>query len=521
MKILALLVGCSATALAFAGDYNFYNIGNLGTGANPNQSFSVPRFADTTGAIYGQSTKYVGGVSLGLQGYKWTSASGINALGHLGTATNGYTTSRPGGMLDSSTLCGDASLFENGSDKGLRATYWSNGTATHLGTLSTSTTGFGFSTISFGSTNRIYGTYRTYSGNTETGMNTYVWTPGGGMKGLNPLSFNLNGGGVSKPVAATTQGRLYGTYTSYTNTGGTGGTFSYVHTDADGVKDLGNLGTDSQGRGETTVKGIRNGLAFGTARSYVGGLNRGNRAFVEQAGGGITALATLGAASNGNAAGEASFLGSDGYIYGFSTIYQSGFSRGSRAARWSPSGAVESLGSLGTTTSGSGNSKALFMDSLGRVIGTSSKIVNSTSYGNHAFVWTSSGGMIDLGHIAPSATGSSNSIPMAADGLGNIYGMVDVYSGASFTGQVPFVWKPDTGMQSLQSAIGSTLPEGMTLLNITGVSSGFIMGEATMSNGMRVSYAIKPFGVAAVPEPGTMLALSAGVAALLRKRRKN
>jgi probable HAF family extracellular repeat protein len=520
MKILALLVGCSASAIAFASDYNFYNIGNLGTGATPEISFSVPRFADTTGAVYGQSTRYVGGVNLGIQGYKWTSSTGINALGHLGTATNGYTTSRPGGMLDSSTLCGDASLFQGGDDKGLRATYWQNGTATHLGTLSTSLTGKGYSSISFGSTSRIYGTYRTYSGNSETGTNTFIWTPGGGMKSVNPLSLGASGGGISKPITATPSGRLYGTYSKYTSTGGPAGTFSYVHTDQGGVRDLGNLGTDSQGRGETHVKGTRNGLAFGSARSYAAGANRGYRAFVETAGGTISSLNTLGMASNGLAAAEATFLGGDGYIYGFSTLYQSGFSRGSRAVRWSQSGVIENLGSLGTTATGSGVSKATFMDPLGRVIGTSAKIVGASSFGNHAFVWSPSEGMIDLGHIAPSTAGVSNANPLAADGLGNVFGMVDTYNGASFLGQVPFMWHKTTGMKKLQDVIGANIPNGITLVSITGVSSGYILGEAIAGDGSRISYAIKPFGVAAVPEPGTILALAAGVGLLARKRRK-
>jgi probable HAF family extracellular repeat protein len=225
-------------------------------------------------------------------------------------------------------------------------------------------------------------------------------------------------------------------------------------------------------------------------------------------------------ASNGLAAAEATFLGGDGYIYGFSTLYQSGFSRGSRAVRWSQSGVIENLGSLGTTATGSGVSKATFMDPLGRVIGTSAKIVGASSFGNHAFVWSPSEGMIDLGHIAPSTAGVSNANPLAADGLGNVFGMVDTYNGASFLGQVPFMWHKTTGMKKLQDVIGANIPNGITLVSITGVSSGYILGEAIAGDGSRISYAIKPFGVAAVPEPGTILALAAGVGLLARKRRK-
>jgi len=134
----------------------------------------------------------------------------------------------------------------------------------------------------------------------------------------------------------------------------------------------------------------------------------------------------------------------------------------SLAVIWSSTNSIQSLGTL----PGGTQSSAFAINNLGQVTGTSSV---DSGLANHAFLWTSSTGMLDL---QPAGLGSSWGF--GVNSLGHVTGMF-IGSNAHANPRA-FYWTGQTGMQDLAVLPGwdTSAGEGINNLDeIAGSLQGF------------------------------------------------
>jgi probable HAF family extracellular repeat protein len=136
---------------------------------------------------------------------------------------------------------------------------------------------------------------------------------------------------------------------------------------------------------------------------------------------------------------------------------------GGRAFLWTSGGGMQDLGDL---PGGDDSSSADAINNAGQVVGSS-----GTATGNRAFLWTAGGGMQDLGDLPGGADFSS------ALGI-NASGQVVGSSGAA-TGQPAFLWTSGGGMQDL-----GDLPGGANNGYALGVNDlGQVVGTSGVAGG--------------------------------------
>src|SRR5258708_8678539 len=104
---------------------------------------------------------------------------------------------------------------------------------------------------------------------------------------------------------------------------------------------------------------------------------------------------------------------------------------------WTSSGGMQDLGNLG----GDGNSEALGINDNGQVVGYS-----FTPSNEHAFVWTQTGGMQDLGTL-----GGSISVATGINATGNVVG----YSLGRTPENPAFAWSPPPALKTLPNLAGN------------------------------------------------------------------
>ena len=160
---------------------------------------------------------------------------------------------------------------------------------------------------------------------------------------------------------------------------------------------LGNLGTAASGIGFSSASALNGaGQVAGFSSYYVGGTPLGSRAFL-WSNGTMTNLGSLGTAASGNGFSSASALNGAGQVAGWSSYYVGGSNRGERAFLWS-NGTMTNLGSLGGSFS-----VASALNDSGQVVGYSNVAGNTAQ---HAFLYNA-GTMFDLHAFLPRGWTSS------------------------------------------------------------------------------------------------------------------
>jgi probable HAF family extracellular repeat protein len=124
---------------------------------------------------------------------------------------------------------------------------------------------------------------------------------------------------------------------------------------------------------------------------------------------------------------------------------------------------MTNLGVLGESFPGFGFSSARDINEMGHVVGAS-----SVPGGQHAFLWTPSGGMQDLGTL-----GGQNSVARAINDLGHIVGQSDTATGEEHA----FLWTPELEMQDL-GTLGGTSSSAADINSL-----GQVVGRAALANG--------------------------------------
>lgn len=152
---------------------------------------------------------------------------------------------------------------------------------------------------------------------------------------------------------------------------------------------------------------------------------------------------------------------------------------GGEATVWTPEGGVAVLGTL-PTTSGTAHSQGIDINDAGQVIGTS----DAGEGFPHCFSWTAAGGMVDLGDVEGDPEGDGHFVCYPEDLNGN-----GVAVGSTVTSSAPpaitapvehaFRWTASGGMDDL--GIDRSVPSEATLVNDAGAVAGSIRDEAGSS----------------------------------------
>jgi hypothetical protein len=278
-----------------------------------------------------------------------------------------------------------------------------------------------------------------------------------------------------------------------------------VRWDASGAAvELASLDTN----GRAAANAINNaGVVVGLAEPAVGTV-----AVRWSAAGGIVELGSLGTDSRGVAEAEAYALNSSGTAVGYAMKYiVSGADRGQgpRAVRWDASGtAATDLGSLGTSTFGSTDSRALDINDAGVSVGYARKYAASgVDKGYRAVRWEASGVAVELGNLGTDSAGYTNTSAGAINSAGMAVGTVDKYdaSGAPTGGPRAVRW--DASGVALELSNPGTSPvagsSSVYDINDAGTAVGFIakIDASHVSRGIR---AVRWDASGAATEMGTL-----------------
>jgi probable HAF family extracellular repeat protein len=146
-------------------------------------------------------------------------------------------------------------------------------------------------------------------------------------------------------------------------------------------------------------------------------------------------------------------------VVGYSPIISSP-SYARRAVRWSASGVISDLGTLGGR-----NSEAVDINNAGQIIGTSQIAGDAAT---HAFLWTSSGGMQDLNTLL----GASITEVVEINDAGQIVGTYTAPGGQAHA----FRYSPGSGLLDLGTLGGtSSAPTGLN-------GRGEVVGTSTLAD---------------------------------------
>jgi hypothetical protein len=171
-----------------AGFTTAVELGNLGTDVNGNTG-STAYDVNNSGTVVGIAFKHESGVYVGQRAVRWEGGSTIaTELETLGFDANGVGMSYASGINDDSTVIGTSTKYGGGVDLGLRAVKWDSTSTspTELGNLGTDSLGLTRSeALGLNDDNLIVGNARKYVSGVNVGTRAVLWRENGAAVDLN------------------------------------------------------------------------------------------------------------------------------------------------------------------------------------------------------------------------------------------------------------------------------------------------------------------------------------------------
>ncbi len=273
------------------------NLGTLSTDSN-GWGYSVAYSINARGQVAGHSGLYNNDVYKGNDAIRWEGDGTLTNLGSLGTDSNGYRAGSAEAINANGQVGGYSELIDNNVYKGRRAIRSeADGT---LGSLSTDSNGYGEAIArAINASGQVAGESRVFDNNTFKGWRAFRSNADGTLTNLGSLGTDSdNGNGYSLANAINASGQVAGYSWLSDNNGFKGG--RAIRWEVDGtLTNLGSLGTDSNGLGESTATNINaNSQVAGNSDLYENNVYKGIRAFISQSGQLIQALPLLGECAN-------------------------------------------------------------------------------------------------------------------------------------------------------------------------------------------------------------------------------
>jgi hypothetical protein len=407
-------------------------------------------------------------------------------------------------------------------DKGHRAVRWDAvGNAVELQILGTNASGvtevfpYGINPAGF-----AFGTVDKYVNNSNVGGRPVRWDPSGNLTELQTLAPSSSDFVEGRPYAVNRTGMAGGYTTKYQGSTSLG--YRAVRWDAAGnVTDLGTLGTNSAGSGESYVSSLNDaGEGVGTAFKYVGGVFKGQRAARWGVAGTILELQNLGEDANGDSQSFATDINNGGVAVGSAARF-AGVSTGMLPVRWDPAGNVTVLSTLGISSTGGASGQPNAINDAGVAAGQSTKYVGGAHKGSRAARWDASGNITELGNLGADSSGVTNSMAVAMDASGAAVGWAHRFTPAGVNlGRRAVYWAADGTTVDLNTLIDPD--SGWVLSEAVGISeqenwiAGFGQFDPDGASGPLASYE-RAFLIQ-VPEPSGVAAVFAGVWVLISRR---
>lgn len=325
------------------------------------------------------------------------------------------------------------------------------------------------------------------------------WEYSGGVMSVLPST--LSGETQSSATGINDSGEVVGSFYT-TSTGNPATNPSYGYSDTGGT--MTSIGT-LDGQTPTFVTGVNgSGTVVGTSQTAGYG---GYRAFsYSSTTKSYTTLGSLGVMGPGyGTRDQANAINAGGSAAGYSYNGNSTTSGTREAVVWNPSGTPTALGYLPGAPATGSFSNARGINTAGDVVGSSTPAGSGGGY--HAFIWTPTGGMRDLGTLS----GASY-----ATGINDLNTIVGYYS-ISRTSRVAFVDIGGTmyNLNDLVSASGWNLTSASAINNL-----GDIVGTAyNTTTKVSEAFLLTPTGASpagpSTPIPGSGLLTAVGGLALI------
>lgn len=313
---------------------------------------------------------------------------------------------------------------------------------------------------SLSSSGQVIGRSSRYQGSSTAGFSAWAWTEVLGTTRIGFFDAQHTSTGVtarqqSRPLAQNSRGEVIGTsdrYVGFTPIA----TSAWVWTPSLGTVPLGladSLHTHALGYHNSTPETINAiGQVVGRSVRYDGILNRGLSAWTWTSSVGTTRIGLTDAQhtqSNGFQYSSASALNSVGQVIGYSTRYRDAIESGQSAWSWTNALGTVRLGFADAEHSrsdGVQSSSAIAVNDAGQVIGTSQRFTGLSNAGASAWAWTHSRGTTRIGFTDgqhTTAGGYQYSNATAQNAAGQVIG----YSARSDGGSSAWTWTSSLGTE--------------------------------------------------------------------------
>ncbi|HVT81209.1 MAG TPA: hypothetical protein VHM90_11185 [Phycisphaerae bacterium] len=232
-------------------------------------------------------------------------------------------------------------------------------------------------------------------------------------------------------------------------------------------------------------QGVNNtGTAVAFADKYTAGTLVGMRSLRWNAAGGFE-LGTLGDNGSGVTTSHPYAINNPGVAVGYAYVFSGATFNGYRAVRWDAgSTAATALGNLGLSASGGTLAQAIAINDAGTTVGYASKMSSTFNFGFRAVRWDAGTTVAtELGNLAASATGSSDTQAFAINASGTAVGLGDKFIGPADKGSRAIRWDAGSTLATELDALGTNL-SGVTESTAYAINAaGTAVGEANKYSG--------------------------------------